>query len=88
VKKYVIEFLYCDNNQLYQEDVELTLDQRARLLIFLCGLETNGVIESTEEASEFIYEYTEPNFIKFDRLKALWSQGSLIDSADMYGVIL
>jgi hypothetical protein len=78
-KKYTIEFLYTDNNQLYQEDVELTDDEHKRVKTFLTKLEHSGSIELTVEGGSVIYPYCEPAFIGFEELKANWTAGTLLD---------
>ena len=60
-KKYTIEFLYTDNNQLYQEDVELTDAEYKRVNAFLTKLERTGSIELTVEGGSVIYPYCEPD---------------------------
>jgi len=78
-KKYTIEFLYTDNNQLYQEDVELTDAEYKRVNAFLTKLERTGSIELTVEGGSVIYPYCEPTFIGFEELKANWTAGTLLD---------
>ena len=53
--KYTIEFLYTDNNQLYQEDAELTDADYKRVNASLTKLERAGSIELTVEGGYVIY---------------------------------
>ena len=46
-KKYTIEFLYADNKQLYQADVELSCEEHSGVVKFLRKLERTGAIELT-----------------------------------------
>ena len=78
-KKYIIEFLYTDNNRLYQEDVELTDVEHNRVKTFLTKLEHSGSIELTVEGGSVIYPYCEPAFIGFEELKTNWTAGTLLD---------
>ena len=87
-KKYTIEFLYTDNNQLYQEDVELTDDEHKRVKTFLTKLEHSGSIELTVEGGSIIYRYCEPMFIGFEQLKANWKAGTLLDWGKIEGLRL
>lgn len=58
--KYTIEFLYTDNNQLYQEDVELTDAEYKRVNAFLTKLERAGSIELTVEGGSVITHTVSP----------------------------
>jgi hypothetical protein len=87
-KKYTIEFLYTDNNQLYQEDVKLTDAEYERVNAFLTKLKRAGSIELTVEGGSVIYPYCEPTFIDFEELKANWTAGSLLDWGKIDGLRL
>lgn len=76
-KKYTIEFLYADNKQLYQADVELSCEEYSRVNKFLRKLERTGAIELTTEGGCFIYQYRDPQFICFEQLEADWKAGTL-----------
>ena len=86
--KYIIEFLYTDNNQLYQEDVELTDAEYKRVNAFLTKLERAGSIELTIEGGSVIYRYCEPMFIGFEQLTANWKAGTLLDWGKIEGLRL
>ena len=86
--KYTIEFLYTDNNQLYQDDVELTDAEYKRVNAFLTKLERAGSIELTVEGGSVIYRYCEPTFIGFEQLRANWKAGTLLDWGKIEGLRL
>ena len=86
--KYTIEFLYTDNNQLYQDDVELTDAEYKRVNAFLTKLERAGSIELTGEGGSVIYRYCEPTFSGFEQLKANWKAGTLLDWGKIEGLRL
>lgn len=87
--KYTIEFVYADNGQIYQNDVELTESERARIETYLIALEDAGHIEIPESSLPFVYTYTPPDpFINFETLQANWKNGSLLDWGRDLGVTL
>jgi hypothetical protein len=71
--RYVIEFLYTDNNQLYQCDVELTPEEHVRVDAFLNKLVKAGEIEPEGGGGAMLYVYHEPKPISFAELHAAWT---------------
>ena len=82
--RYVIEFLYTDNNQLYQCDVELTPEEHARVDAFLNKLQAAGEIEPEGGGGAMLYEYHEPKPISFDELAKDWAWNK--DSSGIGGI--
>jgi hypothetical protein len=70
---YVIEFLYTDNNQLYQTDVEMTPEESVRVEEFLKKLQNAGEIEPEGGGGAMVYEYVAPRPITFAELKKDWA---------------
>lgn len=88
-KKYTIEFIYVDNGQLYQNDVELTDSEHNRLESYLVALELAGHVEPLDSSSSFISSYIpHDEFIDFETLTENWKNGSLFDWGRDIGVTL
>jgi hypothetical protein len=85
--KYTVEFLYSDNNQLYQDMVELSPEEHDRVKAFLLALEKAGHIEAEGGGSEMIYPYHPPIFLDFGQLEANWQDG-LLETAKDYEITL
>ena len=87
-KKYTIEFLYPDNQQVYLEDVELDAEEYKRISAFLSALESANVIEREGGGNPLIYPFAEPQFSTFSDLQQRWSEGSLIAMGKDHGIKL
>jgi hypothetical protein len=81
---YVIEFLYTDNHQIYQTDVEMTPKQAARVEAFLDQLVKAGEIEAEGGGGAMVYEFHQPEPISFAELKKSWSTGK--DTSSIGGI--
>jgi hypothetical protein len=87
-QKYVLEFRYHDNLQVYSDVVELSLEELERVQTYIKALEDNGDILSVDEFSDLISLYQEPTFLTFDQLESNWIEGSLGDYGALLGVTL
>jgi len=85
--KYTVEFLYSDNNQIYQDMVELNGEEYKRVSQFLEAMENAGQIKSEGGGSPMIYPYHEPTFLSFGELEANWQDG-LLETAKDYEITL
>ena len=86
--KYTIKFLYTDNDQLYQTDVELEAEEVGQLSKFLTRLERAGEIKREGGCNPMIYAYHAPTFLSFEDLKANWGAGGLTATANRHGIQL
>jgi hypothetical protein len=87
-KPYTIEFVYTDNDQVYLEDIDLTVDEYVRLNSFLDAMEEAGEIKREGGGNPMLYPYTPSEFSTFARLELRWTQGSLVSSAQRHGISL
>jgi hypothetical protein len=78
-KRYVLEFLDTDSDQLYSDHLELTDAEAAELLRAVNALEDAGEITSTngerwlEGYSVGLVEFREPEFVTLKELKRHWN---------------
>ncbi len=87
LRKYIIEFRYADNDQIYAQDVELTPSEYKRVRRFLSQLLIAGEIRLVDPTDpqniDFIlYPVIDPDFLDFETLKQHWRDGSLLEMAD------
>jgi hypothetical protein len=87
-KYYDIQFVYPDNDQVYNDTVKLNVDELAVVLSALTALVAAGEIRSpdgTDGVDNIIVPYMDPIVLTLDQLKENWAQGSLQDRLDEVG---
>jgi hypothetical protein len=87
VTHFVIEFLYVDNDQLYQSDVLLTDKQYERINKFLDALREAEYIKPEGGGGFMIYPFVQPEPVSFKALKEHWTDSEgLITTGKLYKV--
>ncbi len=78
--RYILQFNYTDNGQLY-EDFLLLSDAEARLInLALATLFDAGDIRSADgdrTSADLLQPYIAPEFRRFDAMKRNWDDGTL-----------
>lgn len=93
LSKYAIEFRYTDNDQRYDEDVELTQSEYRRVRLFLSRLMNTGEIRPADptdpqNVDSILFPVNDHQFLNFATLEQNWQHGSLIDMAGQHGFSL
>ena len=87
-KYYDLQFIYTDNDQVYNDTVKLNTAELAVVLSALAVLAAAGEIKSPDGSDgldNMIVPYTDPVVLTLDQLKENWAQGSLQDRLDDAG---
>lgn len=86
-KKYYVEWVYaCDSNDLYREIVELTDDERDRVVSFLDKMYKAGRIGLTSAGNCFVSPYRDPEAANFDSLRAAWANSFMGEMGEDEGI--
>lgn len=93
LSKYAIEFRYTDNDQRYDEDVELTQSEYERVRLFLSRLMDAGEIRPVDptdpqNVDSILFPVNDHQFLNFAILEQNWQHGFLIDMAGPHGFSL
>ena len=87
-KYYDLQFIYTDNDQVYNDTVKLDVAELAVMISALEALVGAGYIKSpdgSDSMDNIIVPYMTPTILTLDELKQSWAQGGLQDQLDEAG---